>query len=470
MAVQISREKKLSNYLQTRSPELQKIYNDRADIRRFQGSFKNYEEKYYYITKFPGIDDEMHRFKVENFKPFNVPKRTIEILTAKPFQIPAVIECKDERIKAFELNFDGKGNTITRVLMKMFQRGLWDTQAHAFIDFPTAKKRADGSPIYDPTLKPIVTILNNDNILDVDGADNNLDMLRFEEKFTKYINEFERVELKRIKHYKKTNGKVVCYIFEQKEKNGDISKVSQNTITLPYIPCISFKPMDIYDSAFFPESNIFDPMIQQTIDLFNVDCDLGNIVSISCFPLLTATGFGENAGDDEDDGVNIGPNNIIMSNNKDAKIAYVENTGSAQQNAFKRIEIIMDRINQLGFEMMTEVGGNATAMAHAIDAAGNNATIGNFAINLQDTAAKIIKVMCDWMRIDTTNIEYSVDVKTDYSVKTSPDEMNAIMQAYQTGALTGEQYFFELRKRGILDENAKFRGVENQNIDDITIE
>ena len=463
-------EIRISSLVQARTAELTAIYNDREEIRWFQGSFKKYEEKEHFINKFPNEDDAMYRHRIKNYAPWNVVKRTIEVLTSKPFQVPAIIETDNDKIKSLEDNFDGRGNKITRVLMKMFSKGLWETQAHAFIDFPTAKVDKNGVPIYDTKARPTVTILNNDNILDVDGVDGDLKLLRFSETFTRYKNDFERETLKRIKFYKKEDdGSVYCSIFEEEYEGSGITILKRRSkISLPYIPVVSFKPLDIYDSAFFPKSNIFDPMIQQNIVLFNKDCDLSNIVSVTCFPLLVGSGFG--SGNSEGDQIGIGANNIIMSNNKDAKLQYVENTGTAQQNAFKYISDVVSRLNQLGFEMMTEKSQNATAAAKLIDAAGNNATIGNFAINLQDTAQKIIKVMADWMRVDLENVQYSVDVKTDYAIKTNADEMNALVTAFQSGAMTAEQYMFELRKRGIVDENFIFEGDNENNVENVVIE
>ncbi len=459
------KQKQLSSKVKKRSKELTCIYNNRSEIRRFQGSFKTYDEKEFFINQFPGEDDEMYRYRIKSYSPWNIVKRTIEVLTSKPFAIPALIETKNKKLKDLENNFDGHGNKITRVLMKMFSKGLWETQAHAFIDYPTAKVDANGYPIYDATMRPTVTILNNDNILDVDGMDGDLTLLKYSENFTVYVNDFERETRERIKFYKKEKAGIYCSIFEEEyEGSGVVILKSKKKISLPYIPVVSFKPLDIYDSAFFPKSNIFDPMIQQNIVLFNKDCDLSNIVSITCFPLLTATGFGSGDGDE----IAIGANNIVKTNNKDAKLAYVENKGTAQANSFKYISEVVTRMNQLGFDMVQ--GNNATAAEKMIDAAGNNATVGNFAINLQDTAAKIIKVMADWMRIDLTNVEYSVDVKTDYAIKTSAEEMNALIASFQAGAITAEQYTFELRKRGIIDENFKFVEGNENNVENVLIE
>lgn len=428
----------------------------RRMLRDFKKKSHTMEFKQEYIKSLPAEDESMYNYKLETYEVFNVVKRTIETLAAKPFQSDATIDTENEFLKSLKTNFDGYGNSMTRFLMKVFSIGLWDTQAHVFVDNvekPTA------------TTRPILSVLNNDNILQVNKTNNELSKLRFLETFEQETEDgFDTVDRKRVKIYKKTNGKVFYTIYEENNNGDMIMKIKNQKYFLNYIPLVSFNPMD-YDDEFYPESLIFDPMCRVNKQLLQKDCDLNNIVSIICFPLLIAAGFDDDAKKD----LKIGPYNMIQIDNAEARLEYVEHTGAAVNTGFKYVEGLVHRMNTLGFEMLTTQTGNITATSKAIDAAGNNSMIANFAVNLTDTAEKIVKVIMDWQNVNKDEY-FSIDIKTDFSIKTNAEDMNALISSHQTGAVTNKQFVFELKRRGILDDNFIYDESNENNIENVEFE
>lgn len=443
-----------------RDKKFQKNFTERKRLRDFRKDFKTDEDKMEYIKPLPSENADMYAHKINTYEPFNVVSRTVDILSAKPFQSPATIDSENDFLKSLKDNFNGYGLNMTRFLMKVFLNGLWDTQSHVFVDNVS-------NPTKDS--RPILNVLNNDNILQVKtGAGGELLKIRFMEYFEEDLNEFESVELRRVKIYKKnySNGKpFVTYSVYEENVDGDMKrKLLNEPYGLDYIPLVSFNPMDV-ENVFFPEKLIFDPMCRVNKQMLQKDCDLNNIVSIICFPLLVASGF-DDGGKDQ---LKLGPYNLLANENEKATIAYVEHTGSAVNTGFKYVDGLIQRMNSLGFEMLTTATGNITATSKAIDSAGNNSMIANFAVNLTSTAKEIVEVIKDWKSISEDEY-YSIDIKTDFSIKTNAEDMNALIASHSTGAITNKQFVFELKRRGIVDDELVFDDSSSNNIENITYE
>lgn len=450
-------QQELTSKVLFKNKKLQKATMDRSMLRDFKKNFTTEALKKKYIYPLPSEDEAMYNYKIHTYEVFNVVKRTIEILAAKPFQSDATIDTEDEFLKTLKDNFDGYGTSMTRFLMQVFSVGLWDTQAHIFVD-----NKPDAT-ILD---QPVLTLLNNDNILDVNYKTGEVKKIKFTEIFEKDT-EFSTEERKRTKLYIKKNGVVRYSIFEENDQGEMIAVIRNERYKLDHIPLVSFNPMD-FENPFLPDSLIFDPMARVNKQMIQKDCDLNNIVSIICFPLLLGSGF-DATDKDVKRQMKIGPNNMILIDNEKANLKYVEHTGAAVNTSFKYISSLIQRMNTLGFEMLTTQTGNITATSKAIDAAGNNSMIANFAINLTNTAEKIVREIMSWKQINKETY-FSIDLKTDYSIKTNAEDMNALINAHQSGAITNRQYVFEMKRRGIVDDNLIYDDSNENNIENITYE
>lgn len=450
------KQEDLNTKVLQKSPKLQQQMKERKRLRVFRKDFKTDEDKLKVIDALPSEDPDMFAYKIKTYEPFNVVKRTIDILSAKPFQSPSTINSENDFLLSLKDNFDGYGTNMTRFLMRLFLTGLWDTQGHVFVD-NVANPNKDS--------RPILNILNNDNLLQVNTKQGGeVTKLRFLEIFEKEINDFDTVERKRVKVYKKVDGIVYYTMYEEDDSGNMIGKVINQIYGLKYIPIVSFNPMDVVN-VFYPDTLIFDAMCRVNKQMIQKDCDLNGIVSIICFPLLVASGFDTGEGDE----LKIGPYNIISSDAEKALIQYVEHSGSAVNTGFKYVDGLIQRMNSLGFEMLTTATGNITATSKAIDSAGNNSMISNFAVNLTSTAREIVKVIMDWKDIDESEY-FSIDIKTDFSIKTNAEDMTALVTGHQTGAITDKQYTFELKRRGILDDDFVYDESAQSNIENTTYE
>lgn len=446
-----SNQLEINSKVLNKQKKLHQATLDRTMLKDFKKNFTTTAMKMKYIMPLPSEDPKMYEYKIETYEVFNVVKRTVEILSAKPFQSDTTIDTEDPFLKTLKNDFDGYGTSMTRFLMKIFNVGLWDTQAHIFVD--SSKNATKNS-------RPLLSVLNNDNILQV-SKNGEITKIRFLETFEKDSEDgFDVVERKRVKVYKKENGSVYYTIFEEDDSGNMIQLVKNKKYPLNYIPLVSFNPMD-YEDEFVPDSLIFDPMCRVNKQMLQKDCDLNNIVSIICFPLLIATGFESDA----KDGLKIGPSNMISIDEVNAGLKYVEHSGAAVNTGFKYVEGLVQRMNTLGFEMLTTATGNITATSKAIDAAGNNSMIANFAVNLKNTAEKLVRIIMDW-RLMEQDTYFSIDVKTDFSIKTNAEDMNALVSSHQSGAITNKQFVFELKRRGILDDNFVYDMTQDDNLED----
>lgn len=453
------------NVVLTRNKKLEHQKRRRSMLKDFKMRSETLEFKRKYIEMLPAEDPEMFDYKLKTYEVFNVVKRTIEMLSAKPFQSAATIETDNEFLKTLKKDFDGYGNSMTRFLMRIFTEGLWDTQAHILID------NQEDSTINS---RPTCELLNNDNILQADiGKGGKLVRFRFREKYDIYNEKtFDTDYRWRVKYLEQKNEKTVIFkIFEEDEK-GQMNLVKSGIYGNDHIPVVSFNPMD-YANPFLPDDLIFNPMALINKQLLQKDCDLNNIVSIICFPLLIGTGF-DSSDDNVKKNMKIGPNNMVLIDDEKANLKFVEHTGAAVNTGFKYISELVMRMNSLGFEMFSQRTGAAVATAteNKLSASGNNSLIASFALNLNDTANKIVDEIMHWKEMDLKADEnyYSIDIKTDYSISISAEEMNGLVNSHQTGAITNKQYVFELKRRGILDENFIYDENNDNNIENIVYE
>lgn len=152
------------------------------------------------------------------------------------------------------------------------------------------------------------------------------------------------------------------------------------------------------------------------------------------------------AGFSPEDEIVIGPNVVWQTQNNDAKAGVVEVGGQGLAVLEKALESKERLMAVLGARLLEEQKRSAEAAATVqIRQAGEQSTLAAMAVNVSDGIERALKIAAAWMGSEAPDL--SVTLNTDYfPTQMTPQELAALVQAWQGGALSWETLHYNLQR------------------------
>lgn len=174
--------------------------------------------------------------------------------------------------------------------------------------------------------------------------------------------------------------------------------------------------------------------------------DQRHILHVARVPIL----FGRNLKVGED-GIEIGPNRMIVGDGDNADLRYVEHSGAAIEAGRRDLADLEDRMSVMGLDLLVQRSGGMTATERAIDAARADSALSSATRAVEDGLTGALRLACDWMSIDR---EAAGRVTLDTDIGLTPDaaqEIDLLLRMRLAGELSRPAFLSEIRRRGVID-------------------
>lgn len=155
----------------------------------------------------------------------------------------------------------------------------------------------------------------------------------------------------------------------------------------------------------------------------------------------------------EKDKLSIGPSTAIIIEDPTAKVGMLEFSGAGLSSLEKRLQDLERKMAILGARILEEQKRDAEAAETVkIRQGGDISTLGAISDAVSRAVEAVVTQLLWWSGIDKP--EVTVELNMDFQlVKLAPEELTALLQAWQAGGISKETFLFNLKRGQVLAED-----------------
>jgi hypothetical protein len=187
----------------------------------------------------------------------------------------------------------------------------------------------------------------------------------------------------------------------------------------------------------------------KNIEHWQVSSGRSTVLFYAGCPLLTGSGA---KNDDAEGGVTLGAGALVMSNNPDFKMAYVEPGGSSFDALQKRDAELKEEMARLGHQPLVQVEGPVTATGEVRADQAQQSPAQSAVEKLEWLIYQAYEIAARWEQGPTAKLpeEFDVAIFRDFGILSSrATDIPALQADAKEGRITTERYLTEARFRGL---------------------
>lgn len=391
----------------------------------------------------------------------NASQRTLDALVGLVMQKPAQYEMPPA-LEELATYIDGRGGRIEDFARHALAEVLSVGGGLALVDHPerpdgvvtAAQERALG-------LRPLVSWYPLESVLEyrtgiVNGYEE-ITWLKLLEHYEEHIDEWTVDQKKQVRVYCMCEGRVWARVF-RKTADGQWTLFSESWPVahsgqpITYIPAVFFGPIKNEPG----KSPMLD-LIDMNLAHFRNSADHEHVLHFTGLPTPYVAGVSP---DDFPSGLKLGSSAAQVFEDANAKIAFAEISGDSSALATEMLAKEA-RMAALGARALAPEGRQAeSGDALAIRRGGEHSALAKVADSVSRSMVLVLETLAEWEGIDG-DISYSLNV--DYLPQSvGAQELIALMQAWQGGAISAMELFDLLRKGGVIRDDKEYEEHERE--------
>lgn len=403
---------------------------------------------------------------------FNASGRTLDALVGMVFRKLPVVQATDGLKESILKDVDLRGTHINSLAEKILREELTVYRCGVLVEYPRVTN-ADGltqAQVEALNLRPYTSFYKTESIINWREARiNNVMQPVMIVLHETYIASDDGYQAKTEDQYRVL--KLVDGVYSQelyrKPENGNNYELFDIIIPLLGNQPLSFIPF----YAFGSEENelcIKDAML---LDLFNlnlahyrVSSDYENGCHYTGLPMLLLAGIqlGEN------EKIYVGSQTAITSDNPQAHGEFIEFQGQGLGALEKNLDRKEAQMAAIGARMLApEKTGVESAESMTIKHSGEESVLAGIANMISQQLSSMLTFMAQWAG---NAQEVSFELNTDFvPVSMTPQKLTALTQALQSGSISNETYFYNLKQGEIIQQDRTFEEEQESKQDATTL-
>lgn len=425
-----------------------------------------------WLPQNPNESDDLYKLRVNRSFLFNVYRRTITSMVGNAFSDNIKISGIPDELSYLEYNANGQGQSITEHAAELFEDALLFGKCHNYVDFPNSPIQSVDAVTYrNLGLRPYLARISPLNLIGWDLAYNNgfesvehIRILDSDIILTEDFLEQEREIVRVIKPdvieiYARDYSKVSGYIpipvgmTLPQTGEGDFELIDAIPNSLGYVP-IQSGYANKYGT--FLANPTLEDLAWLNLQHFQSSSDQANILHVARVPFLLGAGFEQ----EDSDSLTIAANNMVVTNNKDASIKYVEHTGTSINAGRQHGKDIEEQMHRSGADILFGKSvSRQTAQARKIDQA-EALSVAQISIrSIEQMLEQNYKVAADWLDLDT-DFEPTVSIGADLNLADDPNPVQGFVTLCDWMGLKPEVALAEAKRRGLLAPHITVKDIE----------
>jgi hypothetical protein len=398
-----------------------------------------------YLPKEPKESKDAYNNRLMRSVLFNAFSDTVQKLVGKPFSKSVTIkDTTPENIKTWSEDIDRCGSNITSFAREVFRSGLIDGLTHILVDYP--QKKAENLSLADEQAieaRPYAVNIKASNLIawrseTVNGVEE-LTQIRIFEQSTVPDGQWGERQVNRIRVITKTGFE----LYELKDKKW--KQIESGETSLGYIPLVTYYTNKI---GFMSAKPPLIDLAYLNVQHWQSSSDQEHILHFIRFPLLHGAGFNS-----DQKQIDIGPNRMILSEDPNAKLVYVEHSGAAVDAGRQSLKDIEDKMASLGMQILTKRSGDVTATSDALDTAKSHSALQDMIRRLENTFSEVFWLMGKWVNQNADNVS-GVNINQDFGLSlVSGKDEDTLLKSRMAGEISRTTYLSEMKRRNVLSED-----------------
>ena len=411
-----------------------------------------------YLPMLSKQDEQEYNAMLKRSPYFNASGRTVDALVGMVFRKPPQVETNGS-FESILNDVDLRGTTIKSLAEKILREELTVYRCGVLVEYPRVQL-SDGltqAQVESLNLRPYTAFYKTESIINWREARiNNVMqpvMIVLHETYTQADDGYQAEYADQYRVLKLEDGVYYQELY-RKPKNGKAYELFEIVTPLKGNQPLNFIPF----YAFGSEENELDIHDAMLLDLFNlnlahyrVSSDYENGCHFTGLPMLLLAGIQL----DENEKIYVGSQQAVVSDNPQAHGEFIEFQGQglgALENNLTRKEAQMAAI---GARMLApEKSGVESAEAMSIKHSGEESVLASIANMISQQLSSMLTFMAEWAG---TAQEVEFELNTDFMpLSMTPQKLTALTQALQSGSISPETYFYNLKQGEIIQEGRSF--------------
>ena len=418
------------------------------------------EQSSIWLPKMPDEDEQVYNLRVKRSFLFNVYSRTIESMVGNAFSSNITLSNIPDKLQYLEWNATGSGESLTEVAAKLFRDSLIFGKCHSYVDFPDTEIDRVSQVEYDQMgLRPYIARISPISLIGWDLEYNNGfeninhvrlvdEMVLLNDNFEEEYYEVIRVVYRdRIVTYKRPKGLTQAATGKQWEEAATIPN------TLGYVP---LQTGYANKTGTFTANPTLEDLAWLNLQHFQSSSDQSNILHIARVPILLGVGFNEK----DSESVTLAANQMIITDNKDATIKYVEHTGQAIAAGRQHGKDIEEQMHRAGAEILfSQSVARQTATARKVDQQQALSVSQQSLRSIEQMLEQAFYVAADWLDYEEP-FEPTVNIGADLDLADDPNPINSFIELSKYFGLSPEAALEDAKRRGLLAKHITLKDID----------
>lgn len=422
-----------------------------------EGQDEIHKEGVEYLPRLSGQSDSEYKAYKERALFYNASSRTIQGLLGMLFLKPPVVEYP-MAIQNIIDDVDMAGTSFSEFAQEVAQQVITVGRCGVLVDYPPVESvELTIAQAQQIGLRAYATIYEADDVINWKtqriANQQKLSLVVLEESREVAKNEFESESVKQWRVLELIDGIYRQRLFEKDDKGNDI-------VVAEYYPTINGRVLDFIPFQFFgSESNSECVSKPPLLDLVNVNlshyrttADYENGAHFTGLPMPIITGLTDTPK------INIGSSTALVLPDPQSKAFYLEFTGQGLDTLEKLLRAKESMMATLGARMLApEAKGIESAQTASIHRAGENSVLSKMSQLLSQGLTNVVSWLRDWSNVTGDVV---IELNRDFVPNSmTAQELQALVQAWQSGALSYQSLFENLKAgdiiapdRNVLDE------------------
>lgn len=264
--------------------------------------------------------------------------------------------------------------------------------------------------------------------------------IRFKQTSIERVGSYGEKVVHKIVHYTRTD----ITVFRKRDQSDEYDEVSSVTHTFGSVPLVT-----IYLNK--QTEFVADPPLEDLAFLnlahWQSSADQRNILRFTRIGILFASGFKR---EEYDNGLVIGPNYLIKTENPDGKLSYVEHSGRACESGERDLAKLERQMEVMGLQPVIEKRSEETATGKTIDDSNQSSSLRSWVGSCNRGLTQALLLAGQWK---SRELNTSVALFDDFGVSVrSSNELSTLLNSRLAGEISRETFLEEMKRRGVLNE------------------
>ena len=380
-----------------------------------------------YLPKLSSQDKDEYGAYVLRAMYVNAIKNTVQGLVGAVMRVDPVIDAP-ERILELAQDITGTGVTLNDFISNMLVEQLLMGRQGVLIDRTTERAYLSGY-----TTEQITNWMNNTIVLKETYVEQDLHdpyILTYSDQYRELMIDEDGKFLVRV--WRENQG---WNIYEEIYP----TKVGQELDSIPFV-ALSGNELNLN-----PTQPPLMSLVDTNLSMYRTSADLEHGRHFTALPTPYVTGI------DGDSELRIGSGSAWILPDSSSKAGYLEFTGQGLQALEKAVEEKRGIMAGLGASLLqTQKAGIESAESMRLRQNSEASVLVGAVLSVQEGIAKALSMMAEWEGVSG---DIEVTLNTDFvDTKILPEELTALMGAWQSGAISHETFLHNMKKGEILPD------------------